>query len=181
MSPLSRSALFLGLCMLAPSAAWAEKLVGPNSVTFLATGPGGLKIEGKTAALEVKEADGKVTFTVPLAGLDTGIELRNKHMKEKYLEVGKFPTATLVVERATVKPPADGANIAATAPGTLTIHGQTKPATVQYTAKKEQGVYAATGTLNIKLADFGIEVPNYMGITVKQDVEIKVTFKVSEK
>lgn len=64
---------------------------GEASATFLAVGPAGLEIEGKTSELEVAEADGKIEVAVPLANLDTGIALRNKHMREKYLEVARFP------------------------------------------------------------------------------------------
>ncbi len=41
--------------------------------------------------LKIEEADGNVVLDVPLTNLVTGIALRDKHMKEKYLEVQKSP------------------------------------------------------------------------------------------
>ena len=41
------------------------------------------------------------------ASLDTGIDLRNKHMREKYLEVQKYPNAVLTVDRSTLHFPDD--------------------------------------------------------------------------
>src|SRR5882724_11365215 len=65
------------------------------TVKFTATGPAGLKIEGATSALNVAEDGINVTVTVPLTTLHTGIDIRDKHMKED-LEVEKFPEAQLI-------------------------------------------------------------------------------------
>src|SRR3954449_1384388 len=68
-----------------------------SGVTFRAAGPAGLTIEGSTADLAVTDEGDNVAVTVPLGNLHTGIEVRDRHMKEKYLEVGKFPEAKLVL------------------------------------------------------------------------------------
>ena len=98
------AALFVPLVAIASlaSAAAHAKLTSARDaqVRALASGPGGLKIEAKTADLRVDEADDKIKVTVPLAGLQTGIDLRDRHMREKYLEVGTYPHAELVVARA---------------------------------------------------------------------------------
>src|SRR5580698_6245660 len=69
-------------------------------VVFDAAGPAGLKIEGTTSDLNVAEDSGNVVITVPLANLTTGISLRDHHMRDKYLEVPKFPAAVLTIPRA---------------------------------------------------------------------------------
>lgn len=38
------------------------------------------------------------TFDVDLASIDTGIELRNEHMRDNFLETKKFPKATFTVK-----------------------------------------------------------------------------------
>ena len=48
---------------------------------------------------------GTLALTVRLDTLDTGIALRNKHMKETYLETDKFPEARLEVARAALRVP----------------------------------------------------------------------------
>jgi hypothetical protein len=60
-------------------------------VSFQASGPAGMKIEGTTPDLTVADDGTNVVVTVPLGNLNTGIALRDHHMKEKYLEVPKFP------------------------------------------------------------------------------------------
>jgi polyisoprenoid-binding protein YceI len=154
---------------------------GEASATFLAVGPAGLKIEGKTSDVEVSEADGKLKVAVPLGNLDTGIALRNKHMREKYLEVPKFPKAELVVDRASLKLPADGSETSGDVKGQFTMHGQTKPASVHYSARLAGGTYTVTGTAKINMKDFGVEVPSYLGVTVKPEVDVSVRFQSADR
>lgn len=164
-------------------AATASAALGQASnaaVSFLASGPGGLKIEGKTSELQVIEEGGKVRFVVPLGRLDTGIEIRNKHMREKYLEVPKFPNAELVVDRASLKFPADGQESTGQANGTMTIHGVSKPVAVNYRAKRSGNSYDLSGTLKINIKEYGVDVPSYLGVTVKPDVDLSISARVQD-
>lgn len=151
-----------------------------GAVTFFAKGPAGLKIEGKTSEISVSEKDGKVSFVVPLGNLDTGIGLRNKHMREKYLETAKYPNAELVVERSALRFAEDGKESAGTAPGTMTIHGKTRPVTVTYKARRSGNSYQVDGGVALDMNQFGIEVPSYAGVTVKPDIDIVVRTKVED-
>lgn len=171
--------LVMGLTVAAialPSLA-AARFGSPSSpsVAFTAVGPAGLKIEGKSSELALTDDSQNLTIIVPLANLKTGIDLRDKHMREKYLEVGKYPNAELVVPRANLKLPADG-SASGQAQGTMKIHGKTKPVTVSYTAKRAGSKFEVAGDVRININDFGIEVPSYMGVTVKPDVVINVRF-----
>ena len=74
---------------------------------FQAVGPAGLTIDGDGTGLAASEEGGKLKLVAPLTGLKTGIGLRDKHLKN-YLHVDKHPTATLVVERGSLKLPGDG-------------------------------------------------------------------------
>ena len=86
------SGLFVSTVALA---GWTKAGVG--QATFSAIGTGGFKMEGKTPTVDVTD-DGKVvTVVVGLTELVTGISLRDRHMRDKYLEVSKFPTTTLTV------------------------------------------------------------------------------------
>jgi polyisoprenoid-binding protein YceI len=93
----------LGFAVAAFGVAEAKLSGSGGQVQFTATGPGGLTIVGTTKDVNVKDDGTSVTVVVPLANVDTGIALRNKHMKEKYLEVDKFPTAELTVSRSALK------------------------------------------------------------------------------
>ena len=150
-------------------------------VAFSASGPAGLKIEGSTKELTVTDGDSNVVVDVPLANLATGIALRDQHMKDKYLEVAKYPLATLTVARSALKVPASGARATADAPATLKLHGQVRPVTVHYdaTADADGTGLAVHGELHIRMDDFGITVPTYLGVTVKPPVDVTADFHVA--
>jgi len=146
---------------------------GDAQVQFTASGPAGMSIVGTTSDLTVSETDTEYVIVVPLKNLDTKIELRNKHMREKYLEVDKYPNAELHVEKSGIQ----RTGAAAQANGQLTIHGKTKASPFSYTAKPDGSV---TGSVHVNMKDFGITQPGYAGITVKPEVDVTVAFRVAE-
>lgn len=166
-----------GLATLLVVAAAEAKLSrgGPANVTFTAAGPGGMKIVGTTTDLDVGDDGQSVIISVPLANLSTGISLRDKHMKEKYLQVPSFPTATLKVARAAVQVAA-GATAEKDVPGTMTIHGHDHPVTVHFKAQSAGPSIDVTGTTHVNMNDYAIEVPSYLGVAVKPDVDLAVHF-----
>ncbi len=158
----------------------ALSLTSDAHVSFQASGPAGMKIEGSTTELSVRDDLVNIVITVPLANLTTGIGLRDHHMKEKYLEVQKFPSAVLTVARGALKWPANDREAVADIPGTMQLHGQTHPVTVHYEAKGDGSSLKATGSLRVDMNDFGIVVPSYLGVTVKPDVDVTASFRVTE-
>src|SRR5438132_5755067 len=105
---MTRNLLATLVVALSFSAFAAVSKSGDANVTFSGKGPAGFKIEGKTAELTVKDDGKAVTFVVPLATLKTGIDLRDRHMREKYLETDKYPNAVLEVPWSAIKLPEDG-------------------------------------------------------------------------
>ena len=175
-------------CALA-GAATLELTHPDNKVEFLAVGkPSAIKIRGEMKTDKVKQPlTGKITFEgdkvtgnteILLDAFDTGIELRNQHMKEKYLEVGKFPKASLKISEMKL-PSAEKEVTADDVPfsGMLTLHGKEKP--VKGTAKVAKKADKADLTFKFEIAttDFGIETPSYLGIKVTDAV--KVTTQVT--
>ena len=175
---LSLATVLLALTGLGARAYAAFSAPKDARAGFTATGPAGLTIEGSTPELNVADGDGKLVVDVPLGNLATGIALRDRHMKEKYLEVPKFPAATLIAERGSIKVPASGAAVSSDAPATLTLHGQTHPVTVHYDATADATGVAVRGKFHIRMDDFGIAVPSYLGVTVKPDVDVTARFHV---
>jgi polyisoprenoid-binding protein YceI len=149
-----------------------------SHVTFSASGPAGFKIEGTTSELAVAEDGGNVIVTVQFGNLTTGISLRDHHMRDKYLEVAKFPAATLTVARSVVKVPSAGGQVDADVPGMLALHGQTHPVTVHYTAKSDGASTTSQGKFHINMNDYGIFVPAYLGVTVKPEIDVSASFRV---
>lgn len=74
----------------------------------------------------------KCSFNVDLASIDTGIPLRNEHMRENFLHTAKFPKATFVLKKL-IDPPKEmppGQGIELKAEGDFTINGKTVAKTV---------------------------------------------------
>ncbi|NIR63852.1 MAG: hypothetical protein GWN61_07285, partial [candidate division Zixibacteria bacterium] len=70
----------------------------------------------------------EVAFEVPLDSLDTGIGLRNHHMREKYLHTDKYPTARYRGKLVEWNAQSDSLFLVKTK-GTLSIHGVDQPLT----------------------------------------------------
>jgi polyisoprenoid-binding protein YceI len=175
---VAASTILFGISM---SGHAAVSTVSDTHVTFQCSGPAGMKIEGTTAELTANEQDGSLVVAVPLANLSTGIGLRDKHMKEKYLEVAKYPNAVLTVAQSALKLPVNGEQIEADVPGTLQLHGQTRPVSVHYEAQGDGPGLVTRGRFHVNMNDFGIQVPSYLGVTVKPDVDVSANFRATRR
>jgi hypothetical protein len=168
------------LCFSLAAHAKLSQVAGPD-VSFTLIGPAGMKIVGTGNELRVTDDGQGVKVSVPLASMKTGISVRDKHMHEKYLQTPSYPSAELQVPRTALKIPAAGGNVAQDAAGTLTLHGKTKPTNFHYTSSREGSKLKVRGTMHINMNDFGIEVPVYLGITVKPDVDVVAQFDVTDE
>lgn len=153
---------------------------GDAIVEFVAVGPGGLRIVGKTGDLQVTDAGAAIKVTVPLAGLKTGIDTRDNHLREKYLHVRQHPTAELEVPRAALKLPAAGGTVTDETDGTLRLHGVARKVRFKYTLRHEGGRIKVEGGFRIDIRDFGMEIPSYMGLKVRPQVDAGAHFYVTE-
>lgn len=148
----------------------------------------GGSFEAKTTALSgsvtasgegVRTLDG--SFAVDLRTLDTGIGLRNTHLRENYLEVDRgqgFDTATL--SRINL----DGFDPAApegkgSFSGSLTLHGVTQTVTGPVDFRRNGAGLRVKASFPVLLTDYGIRKPRYLGIGVKDTVQVEVAFDVS--
>ncbi len=165
--------------LLAASAVFAGfTSVGEGAAVFKAVGTGGFKMEGKTKQVAVADDNTTVTVTVTLTDIATGITLRDNHTK-KYLEVEKFPTTTLAVKKAALKIPEAAGPLEGSATGAYTLHGVTKDLPFTYKgACAADGTCTVEGSMNINMKEFGVNVPSYLGITVKPDVVVTSSFTV---
>lgn len=150
-----------------------------GNVEILAIGkPQFIKIQGKGSAPtgELVISGNKVTGNMKfeLSTIDTGIPMRNDHMKEKYLQVKDHPTATLELTDVKLakdwdpaKPKLDKSDFT----GTLTLHGQKQPVNGTFTVGDKKDVSAK---FKVKLTDYKIDIPSYLGATVANEVEVTV-------
>ncbi len=119
-----------------------------------------------TAVLDGDKLSAK-NVKVPLAGLKTGIDLRDKHMKDKYLEVEKYPEAELIEASGS-----DG-----NGKGRLKIRGIEKEIAGTYRIVNDKEVEVK---FPLKLSDYGITGIRYLGVGVKDETQVTVTLPVSK-
>lgn len=149
-------------------------------VQFVAKGRPALisiKGEGNGAAGSLNELNGSIAGAVQfqLDSLKTGIELRDSHLKMKYLEVEKFPIATVRIQEFRI--PAKAAESGKFV-GVLSLHGVERRIEGDATVGGETSFVSAS--FKIRLSDFNIEIPSFQGITVAEEVQINVEASVAK-
>ncbi len=117
-------------------------------------------------------------LTVDLASLDTGIALRNTHMRDTYLEVARgsgFDAARL---QSITLGSATATSATGRVPFTarLTLHGMEHPVTGQAEIRRSGGTVRVDARFPVSLPSFGIASPRYLGVGVRDEVEVRVTF-----
>lgn len=186
MGPKIYSLLFVALLS---TAARADRYVivpgGGSEVIFRSEAP--LEsFEGKTDRvsgeidLDWSDPAGatEIRVTVDLAALDTGIDLRNRHMRENHLHTDAFPEAVFTVRTLRgptvgTGAPTDTVDCAVT--GDFSLHGVTKERTVPVTI-----VPGAVGSLTIEarfdvnLADHEIPRPKFLFLKLDETQHVRV-------
>jgi len=179
-----RSKLGMGLiaaCVFGALGASAQlAAVGSGSVGFLAVGPGGLEIKGQGAQVSAREANQKLEIEVPLTRLETGIDLRDRHLRE-YMHVDQHPTAKLVIDRAALTFPKDQAVGQGSARGDFWLNGKQHPLDFTYQAKRDGADYQVQALATVDIRNHDIEVPCYLKLCVEPLVKLKVRFSLREQ
>lgn len=119
-------------------------------------------------------------FEVNLDALDTGIGLRNRHMKENYLETFRYPYAQFNGKVVNEEKVSD-IKSKVTVEGEMFIHGVAKKINLQGTVEKNKPLYRIQTEFTIKLSDFKIEVPSLMFMRISEDIKLVLDFFIIEK
>jgi polyisoprenoid-binding protein YceI len=143
----------------------------------------GGSFEAKTGAIRgtVTLAPSAAVFggdlSVDLGTLDTGIDLRNDHLRRKYLEVGRgdgFDHAVLSEIHLGEGDPR-GVQGKTHFTGTFLLHGTKRPIAGPATVRQEGGTVRVEASFPVTVSDFGIEKPQYLGVGVKDQVSVTVS------
>jgi polyisoprenoid-binding protein YceI len=109
---------------------------------------------------------------VELQTLETGIGIRDRHMKNNYLEVEKGPEfATAIIEDIRVEK-LEGKTVFS---GMLTLHGQKRKVTGAAELQQKDGRIRVQAQFPLKVSDFDIPAPTYLGVGVRDEIQIKVS------
>ena len=150
-----------------------------------------------TGYIELDPADisgtSNARLEVDLASLKTGIGLRDNHMRDQYLEVEKFPTATFVlteVKKAGKNSLQYNVPLDLTLIGDFTVHGVTRQVEVTATAEylKESDETKArlpgdllhiTATFDVYLTEHDIKRPKFVILKLDDRQKIDLDFFAS--
>ena len=160
-----------------------------STVEFQAVGkPSMLKINGTGGKLignieiELNHILGE--FKVALADLTTGIELRDKHMKEKYLEVSKFPEASFTISKIAL--PAQfltERKVFSAVPfeGKMKIKNTEKDIAGTADVDTTDGTQIKVSTeFKTGISQYQIDIPTNLGIKVADEVIIKTSMNLKK-
>jgi len=160
-----------------------------NEVNFLANSTFG-DVEGITHKIsgyvkwegEDTLQSSDIYFEVPLDSIDTGVGLRNKHMREKYLKTEKYPKAIFKGKLTgwTVDKN-DLSKFRVSCEGTLSIHGVEKSISASGTLTKEKNLYRAQYFFPLNIKDFNIAKPRFLLVSMDQNIHLKLDFNLKEE
>jgi polyisoprenoid-binding protein YceI len=111
------------------------------------------------------------TFQVDFQTLETGIGLRDRHMRGTYLQVDRgadFSTATfndLRIEKLVGK---------TTFTGTMRLHGQSRHVSGTAELQRHDGSIRVQARFPVRLSEFQIPSPAYLGVGVRDEVQVNV-------
>ncbi len=189
-----RITLFLAALLLAGNLAATSFVLDPahSSVGFkvkhmmISTVPGKFsKFSGGFSFDTAKAQLKAVSVTIDTASVDTGVEMRDKHLRSKdFFAADQFPVATFVA----AGPVKVKVEQAVKVPGTLTLRGVSKPVVLDVTyggsavdpTGKPRVAFEATATIN--RMDYGVSFNKTLdqgGVMVSEEVKLDITSEAS--
>jgi polyisoprenoid-binding protein YceI len=171
------TAAFVGATLVSGSARADEALRVTNAeVTVNCPLTIGGSFDAKTSALNGSVTpDGagavKGSFVVDLMKLETGISLRDRHLRNNYLEVQKGPDfAVAKMEDIKIQKLSGKTTFSAK----LTVHGQQHDVTGAADVQQDGKGYRVDATFPIQISKFQIPEPTYLGVGVSDQINVHV-------
>lgn len=180
------------LAALAPSASFGADAqawrVGSGDVRIsVPLRPGGA-FEARTSALggELRASGSRPvlltgTVTLDLTTIDTGIGLRNRHLREKYLEVAKGDGYDKALLSEVHVAAADGVAFRGKSAfsAMLLLHGVKRAVSGECEIRDASPGVEVQAIFSLGLRDFGIEPPEYLGVGVGNKLLVKVELRAA--
>ena len=119
---------------------------------------------------------------VDLAGLETGIGLRDEHLRGNYLEIHRGPAFRhAVLSGIALREPLPDrrGRHETTFTGGLTLHGVERQVEGEAAMEPRNGRMRVEATLSLSLEAFDIPPPRYLGVGVRDEVRVTVTFEAA--
>ncbi len=189
----------LGLGILALLAAWPDRANAleyqvdssqHNEVKFISDAPvedfegvtpeidGYVFWEGDSLAVGSAPKKSELYFEVPLNTLKTGIDMRDRHMRENYLHTDEHPYVSYKGEITAVQQ-AGGDTLRVFTKGRLDLHDQPKDYAILCTIVPTPSGFFVAAQFDIRLTDFDIEVPSLMFLKIDELIQVEVQVHVA--
>jgi polyisoprenoid-binding protein YceI len=177
---------------LAASAHAADFAIQPDAasrVEFVSKAPmetfGGKtrKVSGSVALDPAQLGDSiTVLVSVDMGSLDTGIDLRNKHMRDNHLHCDKYPTATFRggrLSKLSASSLTEGQTVTGVITGEMELHGVKRPLEAPVEMTFHNGGLHVVSRFKVKLPDYQIPRPQFL--VMKLDETQSVTLEVEAR
>jgi polyisoprenoid-binding protein YceI len=132
---------------------------------------------------ESRLASSELHLEVKLETLDTGIGLRNRHMRDNYLETDEFPFAVYAARLTGFEKLSDTL-YSAIAEGMMKIHGVERPIQVTTTLIPYNEGFRVSCDFEVNLKDYRIKIPKFMFLKIDEIIRLELNFylkRVAEK
>lgn len=158
-----------------------------NRVRFLSDAPledfegvthridGFLFLAGEGLQGETDLSRSEFYFEVDLASLDTGIGLRNRHMRENYLETDRFPFASFTGRVSRLERVGLG-GFEATAQGRFGVHGIERDREIACVGELQGEDLRIRCAFEVLLSDHEIPIPKLMFMKIDEIMEVDLEF-----
>lgn len=164
-----------------------------NSVKFISDAPiedfegvtesidGYVLWEGDSLKVDADYSNSEFYFEVDLESLDTGIGLRNRHMRENYLETDEYRYASYKGKLTNVAMNPDSLYAySIISEGIFSVHGVDKNIKVMSKVYMADSGYKVTSEFEIKLSDYDIEIPSLMFMKIDETIQIFLDFHLKK-
>ncbi len=121
-----------------------------------------------------------VRLSVKLDSLKSGIGLRDSHMRDGYLETGKFPVCKFkgkITEVDSLSP----FKYRIKTSGEFNLHGNSKNISTEGTLTDFGNLFKLESTFTIYLSDYKIKQPSFLFNTVSNEVKVSLTIYFSKE
>ncbi|MCB0742542.1 MAG: YceI family protein [Ignavibacteriae bacterium] len=123
--------------------------------------------------------ESQLYFEVDLRTLDTGIGLRNRHMRENYLETEQYPMAAYT-GKITKAEKLEENQFEVQVSGEMNIHGISIPQIIEgRIIINDWGIRVITNFI-VKLSDHKIEIPSLMFMKIDENMDLQLDFNLEE-
>jgi polyisoprenoid-binding protein YceI len=117
----------------------------------------------------------EIYFEVDLNTVDTGIGLRNRHMRENYLHTDEYPK-TYFKGKLTKISSMQNDMQKVIANGVMFIHGIEQKKSVEAQLIPQEQGYKIITKFIVALPDYDIEVPQLMFMKINEDIQLELEF-----